>query len=100
MKSNINKRKRLVLKNRKRFAAFISCILIISIFMIFTSTVYSYKTQQFETVKVKQGDTLWGIADKYGNNTDIRKLVYDIKIANNLSNSEIIAGTELKIPLQ
>lgn len=100
MKNTIVVKKRYVLKNKRRFIAILSVLLILSILIAFTSTVYSYKVRQYETIKVQQGDTLWSIAGEYAGNSDIRKAVFDIKKANDLKSSKILAGTEIKIPVQ
>ncbi|MCX7842502.1 MAG: LysM peptidoglycan-binding domain-containing protein [Clostridia bacterium] len=93
-------RKKLVLKNKRRFTIFIMLLLLITIISIYTTTVYSYKSPQYNSVIVKPGDTLWSIAQECGNSKDIRKLVHSIKKINNLTGSEIYAGTELLIPFE
>lgn len=100
MKTKTITKKKFVLKNRRRFSTFISILLVLSVFIVFTSTAYSNKEQQFETIKVRQGDTLWTIASEFSEHTDIRELIFNIKKENKLASSEIIAGTELKIPIQ
>ena len=49
-------------------------------------------------VVVKKGDTLWGLAEKYGTKgDDIRKTIYRIKKANNITNLRHIQPGELLI---
>jgi len=51
------------------------------------------------TVEVTAGDTVWDIAKHFaGNDTDIRKAVYDICEANNLQDAQIHSGMTLTIP--
>jgi murein DD-endopeptidase MepM/ murein hydrolase activator NlpD len=54
----------------------------------------STKTQDYAIYKVKKGDTLYGIAKKFG--IDVQEL----KSFNNLKSEEIIEGQELKIPVR
>lgn len=52
-------------------------------------------------VVVYPGDTLWNIAIKHSSeNTDVRKMVYYIRKANNLDTAIIQPGQELIIPLR
>ena len=54
-----------------------------------------------ERVIVKNGDTLWNLAKKYyGTKTDLRKVIYEIKEINNMSNSDIRPGQQIKIPIE
>ena len=49
--------------------------------------------------RVQPGDTIWSIATDYiDSNTDIRKLVYEIREINKLNSAIIIPGQELLIP--
>ncbi len=52
----------------------------------------STKTQDYAIYKVKKGDTLYSIAEKFG--VDVQEL----KSFNNLKSEKIIEGQELKIP--
>lgn len=52
----------------------------------------SAKTQDYAIYKVKKGDTLYSIAEKFG--VDVQEL----KSFNNLNSEKIIEGQELKIP--
>ena len=76
--------------------------IIISILMINKS--YSKVEINYELEYASYGDTLWSIAEresknnKYYQNKDIRYIVYDLKQVNNLSNSDLKEGQEIKIP--
>ena len=51
--------------------------------------------------EVVPGDTLWEIAALYTDpGDDVRDTIYDIKIANDLESSEIMAGQILVIPVE
>jgi cell division protein YceG involved in septum cleavage len=91
-------RKKYVLKNKKRFLIVVITSLTIACSLIFTSVAYGYKEPRYQVIEIKKGDTLWKLAQHYGNNGDIRKYIYDIKKLNNLSSSEIFEGDYLKIP--
>lgn len=89
--------------SKVRFTIFTSVLLII-IFMCLatvfgTSGVSGTSTESYRTVTVVSGDTLWSIAGAYSNNdTDIRKLVYEISRLNSLKADELTVGMQLMIP--
>ena len=95
-------RKHYVLKNKRRFYTMIITLTIIMSSIFLASSVYGYEVKQYDTITVKSGDTLWTIAQnhkqKYNKRGDIRKLIFEIKEANNLESSIIYAGDELVIP--
>ena len=47
---------------------------------------------------VQEGDTLWKIAAAEGQGGDPRKYVYEVKVLNRLSTSEIFPGQKLTLP--
>ena len=56
---------------------------------------------EIESVVVQNGDTLWNLARRYyGTKTDLRKVIYEIKEINNMNNSDIRPGQQIKIPLE
>jgi|SRR5690554_1492874 len=81
-----------------------SLMLIFTLFISFsinfmTSNANTVEDLDFISITVKPGDSLWLLADKYDNNqTDLRKVIYDIKSINNIDDI-IYPGQEIKIPL-
>lgn len=47
---------------------------------------------------VKQGETLWSIAQELTDGSDIRAVIFDIKKANGMNSADIFAGDVLMIP--
>lgn len=93
-------KKRYILKNKTRFYIFVT-VLAISILTVFSFTkAYGYKERELEIIIIKSGDTLWDIAKKYNKKGDIREYIYDLKIINNLNDSSIMAGSELKVIIE
>ncbi len=91
--------------SKKRFYLFITFLLAIAsiVLLSFTSnnmvhsSVYEIK---YEEVRVAEGDTLWNITSKYlSKGDDIRKMIYNIKIFNEMDTSYIYPGDIIKIPL-
>ena len=103
---NCNKNKRskeaiyMKIVNLPRFI--ISMIIIVCILSFITSMlttrVFSAAPIQYDSIVVSEGDTLWSIANNIGGN--VNKNIYEIKEINNLENSIIYVGQELKIPTQ
>jgi len=72
-----------------------------SVFTVFTVTkAYSCKETEFKVITIRSGDTLWSIAEKYNKKGDIREYIYKLKELNNLKDSSIIAGNELKVIIE
>jgi LysM repeat protein len=93
-------KKKYVLKNKRRFITFLSIASIITFTVLFATNAYGAKVQNFKTITVTQGDTLWDIASQYvGQGQDIREYIYELKTVNKMPTSEIYAGTRLKIPV-
>ncbi|HHW30520.1 MAG TPA: LysM peptidoglycan-binding domain-containing protein [Clostridiaceae bacterium] len=91
--------RRYILVNKRRFIVIVAMALMIISTLIFSASAQGFKEINYITVKIQKGDTLWSIAEKYGGNSDIRKYIFEIKKANNLLNSQIYEGDELKIPV-
>lgn len=98
----MRKTKKTVIVNKRRFAAFVAIMLILTCcgFSSIRSRCASANEFQYILVHVKPGDTLWSIAkdNNYGSK-NTRSLVYDIKKYNKLKSSTIHAGDELVIPI-
>ena len=92
-------KKRYVLKKQRRFYTIVSLFIVIGVVIIAAANVYSERPEAFKKVNVKEGDTLWSIAESCESNIEIRRLVQKIKVVNNMEDSIIYAGTELKIPI-
>jgi len=79
-------------------------ISIVVLILIIYSNIYTYADEtkaNYKTIIVKEGDTLWGIAQRFNNkNEDVRKVVYIIKKFNGLNDAVIYPGQELKIPVE
>ena len=86
-----------------RFICFIVIVMLIAI-MAFgniskVNIVHGSAATEYTTVTVESGDTLWSIAEEYApENVDTRKVVYEIRKANNMDTSNINVGQEIKIP--
>lgn len=98
-------RKRYKIINKTRFYSSITSVCVILLLVIFNllttnkvhSSVYEVK---YKEVQVTEGDTLWTIAMNHlPNNTDIRKMIYNIKEFNDMSSSYIYPGNVIKIPM-
>ena len=59
-----------------------------------------FKEPTFKKITVKNGDTLWGIAQKHYVDGDIREYIHEIKTVNKLSSSDIFIGDRLILPVK
>lgn len=65
---------------------------------------YSNGEIEYKIEYASSGDTLWSIAQRESNNNkyyqdkDVREIIYDLKKINNLLNSDLTEGQEIKIP--
>ncbi len=86
----------------KRPGFYLFTVLLLALVLCFSFAVRSrgYKTQRYETVTVKYGDTLWDIAGRFNKKGDIRRSVFEIKKLNNLKTSRIYPGVKLKVPVE
>ena len=89
--------------SRSRFTVFLILLALLIFFMggiLFSPNSAATEPQNYITVEVKSGDTLWQIAGEHKNKgKDIRKLVYEINTINALAGSSIYPGQLLKIPV-
>ena len=102
------------MKNRKNnkqkvkkivYAITIIILLILSFtFLMGNGTTSSHVDVSMKKIFVSAGETLWEIAETeavnntYYHNKDVRYIVKDIKVINNLKNSDLSIGQELVIP--
>ncbi len=88
--------------NLKRFLISMSIIILISLFSVnlIISSILSHgdDIKIYNPHTVTKGETIWSIASQY-NHDDIRDLVYEIGIENNLTNFVIVPGQILRIPI-
>lgn len=98
-----NKKKTYRITNKFRFiTALTLCMLIfaftVSGFMGFDNAAGN-NVQSFVTIRVQEGDTLWGLAKSYGpKNVDLRRVIAEIQQINNVSASTLQAGMYISIP--
>lgn len=80
----------------------VTALLIIISMLLFNKGDAKVKQENnYMTIVVYPGETLWGIASNNNTNgIDIRKLVYIIKKANGLESANIYPGQELIIPIK
>lgn len=65
---------------------------------VYSVSIHGDKQSSYQSIIIKKGDTLWGIANIYGYNSDNRNYIYQIKKLNNMVTSDIYEGSELIIP--
>jgi LysM domain protein len=79
-------------------------IIIFIVITVFAKTSYSKQEVNYKVTSIGLGETLWSIAkkeqetNKYYEGKDIRFVINDIKYNNNLKDSNLYEGMELKIP--
>ncbi|MGI6727787.1 MAG: cell division suppressor protein YneA [Anaerovoracaceae bacterium] len=91
------------IKSHLRFSIFLSLMIILTVFLFSSffnmNQVDSLSNQEYTSVLIKNGDTLWGLAKIYGpNNLDTREVIYTICDINNISPNEIQPGQSILIP--
>lgn len=95
------------IKNVSRFLTSIVIILLLTIILTLslTNTAFSTVAQQYKTITVSSGDTLWNIAEEVKENSlnysnkEIREIIYDLKQINNLKQSNLQVGQNLQVPM-
>ncbi|MCR2042700.1 cell division suppressor protein YneA [Anaerosalibacter massiliensis] len=97
--------KKVSIVNFKRFflSILVMVIMVILITVIFLNNkAYSITYEEkYHRVKVKEGDTIWGIALKNKpKDYDTRKMVCDIVEFNNLKEMNIYPGDIIKVPIK
>lgn len=100
----INKKRKRKINSKIKSIIIVSSILIILNIVFSAGKSYSKVEVEYKLEYASFGDTLWTIAkrerknNKYYQDKDIREIIYDLKKINNLSNSDLIEGQEIKIP--
>lgn len=89
--------RKIYLKNPERLLGSILTMICMTILLMFSvqSVALGSTTEEYVSVYVCKGDTLWSIAKEYYDETDVRTRVSEIKEINNLTNSSIREGQEL-----
>jgi len=80
----------------------ITLILLFSIIIFVGINIFVADSSETDLVevKIKNGDNLWKIADRfYDNDVDLRKIIYEIKKINELDSAMLRPGQKLKIPV-
>lgn len=96
-------RKKYRIKNSGRFICFVSCVLLLCVFVggaaLGFFNVASKDNISYTAIEVSHGDTLWNIAKLYGpKDADIRETVYKICKLNNVSADTLRAGQVISVP--
>jgi len=97
-------KKKVHIKSRIRFILFLVVCILISLTILF-SFIYPGKAEQSDakdqyiSIYVESGDTLWGLSRKYSpDSMDIRKYIEEVKKYNQLSSSDIKVGQIIRFP--
>ena len=91
-------KKRYALKNKTKFFSLLFIIFIIMFTLIYTASVSGMEKQNYRTVIVNKGDSLWSIAEKYSDDCDIRDYIYTVKKINNMNSSVLYENTAILVP--
>lgn len=94
-------KKRLVIKSKFRFFTFIfiTLMLITCSFGLVNAKAVDLDNENFKTVNINSGDTLWNIAEEHvADNMDIRECVYDICQLNDITADQLYSGMTIKLP--
>ena len=86
------------------FSVFLVLMVILVVSLFISKSTLSHTETSYKVIYVAKGDTLWSIAKEevsnndYYSGKDIRDVVDNIGSLNNLYNSNLKIGDELKIP--
>ena len=92
--------------NKRKFirSTSITMGLIILLILMLSNISFSHTEIKYKEIAVSSGDTLWNIAKYEQNNNlyfedkDVRDIVAEIKLLNNLKTSNLNIGDKLSIP--
>ncbi|MDE5831067.1 MAG: LysM peptidoglycan-binding domain-containing protein [Clostridia bacterium] len=96
----------MVIKSKKKLirSTFVIIGLTIGLVLIMTGKTFSHQDLTYKKVAVVSGDTLWEIAKEekenndYYKDNDIRDIIANIKMVNNLKSSSLTVDQVLEIP--
>jgi hypothetical protein len=102
--NRIKRRKQIRVKSKIRFTCFVAMIIIMAVIgfnsILGLNVVSGESNDNFITVEVLPGETLWDIAsNNMSDDMDKRKAVYLIQKANDLDDADIHPGQILKVPV-
>ena len=102
--NRIKRRKQIRVKSKIRFTCFVAMIIIMAVIgfnsILGLNVVSGESNDNFITVEVFPGETLWDIAsNNMSDDMDKRKAVYLIQKANDLDDAAIHPGQILKVPV-
>lgn len=100
----VNSKKRYRIKSRVRFFAFVLVMMLLTVTAANTilglNNAEGQTKDQYATVEVLYGDTIWEIAKEHlSNDMDLRDAVHIIMSINNITVEELQPGQTLKIPV-
>ena len=90
--------------NRFRFTIFVVITIIMITCManlvLGLNTVDGSTIQEYKTIEICSGDTLWDIAGQYmPSNMDRQKAVYELCCINDITASQLYAGMTIQVPI-
>lgn len=96
----LKKKRRLQRQRRRNATVLIALVLLVLCTLFSCSGRQKPQIIEYETYIVKDGDTIWEIAQYYcGNSIDIRIAINQIEEINDISNSTIYNGDSLLVPV-
>lgn len=86
-------------KKGKRCLFFVSVIVVMIVIAVSQLSALANReaSAEYFSYIVQPEDSLWSIAEKYGNGGDVRRTVYEIQKRNQLEGSALQVGTRLLI---
>lgn len=92
-------RKRYKIKNKFRFSIFLLVLGLVISLAIYTSAM-AKESPSYRYLKIKDGDTLWAIAENNYDckEKDIRQYIYEIRQVNNMETAELSVKDYIKLP--